>query len=130
MSEHFPPPQPNTQAGFAPCFPVTDLRAALAHYEQLGFLVMACEDGAEWAWVRFANAEIHLYLKDDHDPARTAAAADLTVGDCEALQRQWSASGAPGTSDAYDTAYGMREAVHVDLDHNLIRFGSPRRRDP
>ena len=34
---------------FRPCFPVTDLRAALAHYEQLGFEVMRYEDGAEWA---------------------------------------------------------------------------------
>jgi hypothetical protein len=24
------------KAGFSPCFPVTDVRAALAHYEQLG----------------------------------------------------------------------------------------------
>jgi hypothetical protein len=33
--------------GFRPCFPVTDLRAFLAHYEQLGFGVMRYEDGAE-----------------------------------------------------------------------------------
>jgi hypothetical protein len=55
------------------------MRAALAHYEQLGFEAMAWEEGAEWAWVRFGAAELHLYLKRDHDPARTAAAADLAV---------------------------------------------------
>jgi hypothetical protein len=86
-------------------------------------------EGMEWAWIRFGNAEIHLYLKEDHDPARTAAAADLSVLDCEALERQWSATRASGTSDPYDTEYGRREAVHVDLDNNLIRFGSPLRRD-
>jgi hypothetical protein len=117
-------------AGFCPCFPVTDMRAALAHYEQLGFEVMRYEDGAEWAWAwaRFGTAELHLYLKKDHDPARTAAAADLTVKDCDALERQWSATGVPGTSDPYDTAYGTREAAHVDPGNNLIRFGSPLKR--
>jgi hypothetical protein len=111
-------------AGFCPCFPVTDLRAALAHYQRLGFEVMPYEDGAQWGWARLGTAELHLYLKEDHDPARTAAAADLAVEDCDALERQWSATGVPGTSDPYDTSYGMREAVHVDPDNNLIRFGS------
>jgi hypothetical protein len=124
MSEHFQPVAAEGQAGFAPCFPVTDMRAALEHYQQLGFLAMPYEDGAEWGWVRFGNAEIHLYLKEDHDPARTAAAADLSVVDCEELARQWNATGAPGTSEPYDTKYMMREAVHVDLDNNLIRFGT------
>jgi hypothetical protein len=128
VSEHFAPVQPDAQAGFAPCFPVRDLRAALAHYEELGFIVMPYEAGAAWAWIRFGNAEIHLYLKEDHDPARTAAAADLAVVDCDALERQWSATGVGGTSDPYDTNYGTREAVHVDVDNNLIRFGSALRR--
>jgi hypothetical protein len=110
--------------GFSPCFPVTDMRAALAHYAQLGFEVMAWEPRAEWAWARFGAAVLHLYLKPDHDPARTAAAADLSVEDCDALEARWSATGVPGTSDPYDTPYGTREAVHIDLDNNLIRFGS------
>lgn len=111
--------------GFSPCFPVTDMRVALEHYERLGFAVMPYAEGTAWAWARFGPAELHLYLKQDHDPARTAAAADLFVEDCDALARQWSAAGVPGTSDPYDTPYGMREAVHVDPDNNLIRFGSP-----
>jgi hypothetical protein len=127
MSEHFPTVAPDRQAGFAPCFPVTDMGAALAHYAQLGFAVTPYAEGAQWGWVRFGNAEIHLYVKGDHDPARTAAAADLSVLDCETLARQWGATGVPGTSEPYDTTYGMREAVHVDLDNNLIRFGSPLR---
>jgi hypothetical protein len=101
------------------------MRAALAHYAQLGFKTVAYTAGAEWGWARFEEAEIHLYLKQDHDPTRTAAAADLTVTDCDALARVWSATGVPGTSDPYDTPYGTREAVHVDLDNNLVRFGSP-----
>jgi hypothetical protein len=124
MSDQSPGRGEKRAASFSPCFPVTDMRAALDHYEQLGFEVMAYEEGAEWGWVRLGNAEIHLFVKADHDPARTAAAADLLVEDCDALERRWSATGVPGTSDPYDTRYGMREAVHIDLDNNLIRFGS------
>jgi uncharacterized glyoxalase superfamily protein PhnB len=113
-------------AGFAPCFPVRDIRAALAHYEQLGFDVMPHTDGIGWAWVRLGAAELHLFVKDDHDPATTAAAADLAVDDADEFERALRATGAEGTSDAYDTPYG-REVVHVDLDHNLLRFIAPRR---
>jgi hypothetical protein len=35
--------------GFAPCFPVRDVQAALAHYEQLGFDVMSYTAGMGWA---------------------------------------------------------------------------------
>jgi len=115
---------------FAPCFPVTDMKASLAHYVGLGFVAMEYEDGMEWAWVRFGIAELHLFLKKDHDPATTAAAADLVVADADALESAWSSTGIGGTSDAYDTSYGMREAVHVDPDNNLIRFGTPLGKDP
>jgi uncharacterized glyoxalase superfamily protein PhnB len=66
-------------------------------------------------------AGLHLFVKEDHDPARTAAAADLAVEDLDALEQKLSATGVEGTSEPYDTSYG-REFVHVDEDHNLIRF--------
>ncbi len=113
--------------GFAPCFPVRDVRAALEHYARLGFEVMPFTDGMEWAWVRFGAAELHLFLKNDHDPSTTAAAADLMVDDVDEVERTWSAMGTSGTSDPYDTPYEMREAVHIDIDNNLIRINSPLR---
>jgi hypothetical protein len=113
------------QAGFAPCFPVRDMRAALSHYERLGFLVMPYTDGMAWAWARLGNAEVHLFVKDDHDPARTAAAADLAVASADELQHTFSATGASGTSEPYDAPYG-REFVHVDPDNNLMRFVAAR----
>lgn len=112
--------------GFAPCFPVRDMRAALAHYERLGFDVASYADGITWAWARLGVAELHLFVKDDHDPARTAAAADLQVEDVDALWRVLREAGVAGTSTPYDTAYG-REFVHVDLDKNLMRFVTPAR---
>jgi len=113
-------------AGFAPCFPARDVQAALAHYERLGFDVMPYTDGMGWAWIRLGAAELHLFEKDDHDPATTAAAADLEVDDADEFGRMLSATGVEGTSGPYDTAYG-REVVHVDLDNNLMRFVAPRR---
>jgi len=113
-------------AGFAPCFPVRDVRAALAHYERLGFDVMPYAAGTRWAWARLGAAELHLFQKDDHDPATTAAAADLAVGDADDFERTLSATGVERTSDPYDTPYG-REFVHIDLDNNLLRFVAPHR---
>jgi hypothetical protein len=111
--------------GFAPCFPARDIRAALAHYEALGFEVMPFEEGMEWAWARFNGAELHLFYKENHNPATTAAAADLVVDDVDDVERRWAGTGVEGTSDPYDTSYNMREAVHIDLDNNLIRINSP-----
>jgi hypothetical protein len=110
--------------GFAPCFPVRDMRAALAHYEQLGFEVLPYADGMTWAWARLGPAELHLFVKDDHDPATTAAAADLQVQNADELGRALRGTAAGGTSDPYDTPYG-REFVHVDPDNNLMRFVTP-----
>jgi hypothetical protein len=39
-------------SGFSPCFPVSDMRVTLAHYEQLGFAVMPYAEATEWAWAR------------------------------------------------------------------------------
>ena len=117
-------PRPGAISGFAPCFPVRDMRAALAHYKQLGFEVMPYTEGMNWAWARLGPAELHLFVKDDHDPDTTAAAADLQVENADELGRVLSGTGADGTSDPYDTPYG-REFVHVDLDNNLLRFITP-----
>jgi len=110
--------------GFAPCFPVREMQAALAHYEQLGFEVTPYCDGLTWARARFGDAELHLSVKPDHDPATTAAAADLQVADTDELCRSFQQTAVAGTSDPYDTPYG-REFVHVDPDHNLLRFVTP-----
>jgi hypothetical protein len=114
----------NPSGGFAPCFPVRDMQAALAHYQQLGFEVMSYRPGMTWAWARLGPAELHLFVKDDHDPATTAAAADLQVANADELGRALRETEAEGTSDPYDTPYG-REFVHVDPDNNLMRFVTP-----
>jgi hypothetical protein len=111
--------------GFAPCFPVRDMRVALDHYGRLGFDVAAYTDGLAWGWARLGTAEVHLFVKDDHDPATTAAAADLRVEDVDSFGSMLRATRVGGTSEPYDTPYG-REVVHVDPDSNLMRFVMPR----
>jgi hypothetical protein len=100
------------------------MAASLAHYERLGFEVLPYRQGMTWAWARQGAAEVHLFVKDDHDPAITAAAADLQVEDADALHRTFQETGVDGTSEPYDTFYG-REFVHVDPDNNLMRFVVP-----
>lgn len=109
---------------FAPCFPVRDMQAALAHYAQLGFEVVPYTEGMTWAWAKLGAAELHLFIKNDHDPATTAAAADLAVENADEFERAFRATAASGTSEPYDTPYG-REFVHVDPDNNLMRFVAP-----
>jgi hypothetical protein len=63
------------------------MRAVLAHYGRLGFEVMPYRQGMTWAWTRLEAAELHLFVKDDHDPATTAAAADLQAENIDELHR-------------------------------------------
>jgi hypothetical protein len=47
------------------------------------------------------------------------------VDDAETLYAEWRSSGASGRFfEPHDTEYGLREGAHVDLDGNLLRFGS------
>jgi predicted enzyme related to lactoylglutathione lyase len=111
---------------FAPIFPVADLRRAIAHYAQLGFQVEPYEDGAEYAFAGRDGVQLHLSLTADHDPARGAACVYLYVEDAAALADEWRSPQIGGrTGPAHDTDYGIREAVHVDPDNNMIKFGSP-----
>jgi hypothetical protein len=121
MTTDGPVPESPGARGFAPCFPVRDIQAALAPYEQLGFQDMLYTQGTTWAWARLGTAELHLFVKDNHDPATTAAAADLEIADVDKFRHALRETAAGGTSDPYDTPYG-REFVHVDPDNNLIRF--------
>ena len=52
---------------------------------------MSYTAGMGWAWVRLGAAELHLFEKDDHDPATTAAAADLEVDDADACRGPFAA---------------------------------------
>lgn len=103
-----------------PVLPVTDLDRALAHYAALGFRTSLHDH--TYGFAVWRGLELHLSVMPDHDPLRTAAAVFLHVEDADEVARTWAG---PGTREPVDTDYGIREGAHVDLDNNLLRFGSP-----
>jgi DNA-binding MarR family transcriptional regulator len=109
---------------FSPIFPVRDLAAALAHYAALGFRTVAYEGGDGYG---FADRDgVSLHLAAHAETGFHPAAAYLYVADADALYEEWSRPGLAGhTHPVGPTDYKMREGSHVDLDGNLIRFGSP-----
>ncbi len=112
----------------APIFPVSDLAAALAYYRGLGFGARQWHGGG-YGFVTFDGAEIHLGVEPDLG-TRTdrRSTAYLFVEDAEALARTWLAAGAD-VRLPQDTEWGQHEGAFVDLDGNVIRFGSPMNAD-
>lgn len=107
-----------------PVFPVTDIAAAIAHYESLGF---EAEDytGGGYAFLRAGRAELHLNYVADLDPATSTSVCYLYVADVDGLYERWSAQGIGGhLIPPVDTDFGIREFSHIDLDGNLLRVGS------
>jgi Ser/Thr protein kinase RdoA (MazF antagonist) len=119
--------------GFSPIFPVRDLRRALVHYSRLGFDTKPYADGDEYGFADRDGAGLHLSLDHGHESAPHERAAHehvgtayLYVADADALYDEWARPGVGGlTRRVSDTPYQLREGSHVDLDGNLIRFGSP-----
>ena len=117
----------------APIFPTADFDAMRAHYEALGFAVHV--HGGGYGTVERDGVKIHfrhvpgLGSADgtpaaSPDPGTRPAAAYIAVDDVDALHARWRAAGVGETSDVFDPGFGVREAAHVDVDGNLIRFGS------
>jgi catechol 2,3-dioxygenase-like lactoylglutathione lyase family enzyme len=106
--------------GFEPCFRVTDVDAAVAHYQRLGFETSYHDE--TYAFAHRDDLTIHLAHDDEttHHPTMLY----IHVDDAEALAREWRAAGVDVTGPT-DFDYGKREGSHVDPDGNLIRFGSP-----
>lgn len=105
-----------------PIFGVRDVDAALAHYERLGFVTRKY-DGAEYGFAVRDGFEFHL---GGVPPGREweRATAYVYVDDADELATEWRAAGAE-VHGPEDTEWGQHEAALVDLDGNVIRFGSP-----
>jgi|GEM_PF-397190 len=111
---------------FSPIFGVRELAAALDHYAALGFTTTSYDDGPDYGFADRDGVGLHLATRDGHDPARDGGTAYLYVGDADALYAEWTRPGIGGlTRPVGPTPYRLREGSHVDLDGNLIRFGSP-----
>jgi hypothetical protein len=127
-----------TFQGIAPIFPTADFDALRTHYEALGFSVHV--HGGGYGTVERDAVKIHFRLVPGLSAASTAPAAGssggedaagtipgaayIAVDDVDALHDEWSTAGVGETSDVFDPGFGVREAAHVDVDGNLLRFGS------
>lgn len=109
----------------SPVFPVTDISAAVRHYERLGFDCETYSD-ASYAFLRAGLTEIQLTRVPQLDPSTSTSACYLYVDDVDSLYDSWSETDVGGRLvPPVDTDYGLREFAHIDPDGNLIRVGSP-----
>jgi len=103
---------------------VKDLVVALAHYRTLGFKTSSDDPG--YGFADRDGLSLHLSVRPPDVHPGTVASTYLYVRDADALYQQWSQPGIGGQTGPVDmTPYQFREGSHVDLDGNLIRFGSP-----
>jgi hypothetical protein len=106
----------------APIFQVRDVRISLEYYRRLGFATREYKPGG-YGFVTRDGIEFHLGEAPDVSAPRPASAY-LWVEDADELANTWSAAGAD-VRFPEDTEWGQREGVLIDLDGNMIRFGSP-----
>ena len=106
----------------APIFGVRDVSAALAYYESLGFRTRSYDSGV-YGFSTRDGIEFHLgSIAAGQQWTRTTAY--LYVDDADGLAAEWRAAGAE-VHGPEDTDWGQHEGALVDLDGNVIRFGSP-----
>jgi predicted enzyme related to lactoylglutathione lyase len=112
-----------TPTRIAPIFGVRDVPAALAFYARLGFATRGYEGDAEYGFATFEGLELHLG-GPPHERELAPASAYLFVADADELAARWAASGVD-VRPPVDTPWGQHEGVLIDIDGNIIRFGSP-----
>jgi catechol 2,3-dioxygenase-like lactoylglutathione lyase family enzyme len=113
----------STLKRIAPVFPVRDLRSSLAYYERLGFSVREYEGGG-YGYATRDGVEIHVGLVAEGDPGAIRSTAYIWVDDADEVAEAWRLAGADVRLPE-DTDWGQHEGVVIDLDGNIIRFGSP-----
>ncbi len=106
----------------APTFAVRDLDRALEYYHRLGFTVRTYTGGVGYGFASRDGIEIHLgVVRPEHG---RSGGAYLFVDDADDLAAEWRSAGVD-VRPPEDTAWGQHEGAMVDLDGNVIRFGSP-----
>ena len=113
----------------AAILPVRDVRAALAHYEKLGFTPRTYHDPGPnepliYGFLKRDTVYLHLALTTDLDPHANTSAVYLYLDDPDALYHEWRAAMPEAHLEPpSDREWGMREMTYVDPDGNLLRIG-------
>jgi Ser/Thr protein kinase RdoA (MazF antagonist) len=109
----------------SPIFPVGDMQRALDHYKILGFVTHAYEGAGDYGYADRDGIRLHLAGRHDEERGSEGSEAYLFVDDADALYAEWTRPGIGGiTRYVRDTPYKLREGAHIDIDGNIIRFGS------
>ena len=89
-------------------------------------MVEPLEGGDHYVYAYRDGVELHLARVESIDLATTTCCVYLWVDEADELYREWAAAGVQGQLDQpVGTSCGLRAGAHVDVDGNLIRFGSP-----
>lgn len=111
----------STLKRIAPAFGVRDVDVALECYRRLGFDTRVYGTH-EYGFATRDGIELHLGLVPADRFCRSTAY--LFVDDADALAEEWRRAGAE-VHGPEDTEWGQHEGALVDVDGNVIRFGSP-----
>ncbi|MEZ5178186.1 MAG: DinB family protein [Acidimicrobiales bacterium] len=109
-----------------PVLPVSDLGAAVAWYERVGFSVRTRYEANGYAILGYQGTELHLNVAHGMPGAtETWSGCYLRVTDVDEVHARWMAAGAREVGGLVDQPWGIREFATEDLDGNLWRVGSP-----
>ena len=111
-----------------PALPVSDVAAAVSHYEErFGFATLHQDEA--FAVIERDDARIHLWLADGGGAGAEAylagsASCRIEVDDVDALHEELRERDVlhPAVPHVHDTDFGSREFATVDRDGNLIEF--------
>lgn len=110
---------------FRPVFAVANLRAALEHYDALGFSTRTFPDSEEYGFAERDGIGLHLTAEPASLHLVGTGVAFLYVDSADALSDEWCDPSLPETTHPAELQpYGLREGRHIDLDGNVIRFAS------
>jgi len=114
----------------APVLPMRDIDATSRFYEALGFTRQR-RYARDYLVVASGWMELHFFHHPDCDPLTSHAGAFIRVGDVDAVTAGFEAHvpgdprGTPRFLPPQPKPWGMRQAVLVDVDGNLVQFGTP-----
>lgn len=111
-----------------PTFPARDLRATARFYGDFGFAQIALFEAEGYLILARDRLEIHFWQAPEHRPESSDHGAYVRTADVDALAVPFAARGLPDAGiprfvPPEDKPWGMREAVLIDPDGNLLRFG-------
>lgn len=109
-------------AGMEPIFSVVDLERSADHYRRLGFTISYRDDTSA-----FAHRDGWTIHRSSEPTTAGGGALYLHVDDADQLAQDWRKAGLE-VAGPQDYPWAKREGSHTDPDGNLVRFGSPLRR--